>query len=200
MTWVIASLTLLILIVIVLILKLKIRIYYCYQKNNHHLLIDVYLAKLRMFQRKVNLSEHTPKDYSKLVDVLQDMKDEEFVGLKNLLNNAIEQIKEAQKMLRIMMSSIVFHHFSWKTHFGTGDASSTGIVIGGVWMMKGTLLGAVYDLSNFKCEPTLMVTPHFQQKGLYSEVDCMVSIRLGKAIQTAVRLIRNSNVNREAYS
>jgi hypothetical protein len=200
MTWIIASLTLVLLIVIILILKLKIRIYYCYQKNNHHLQINVYLVKLRVFQRKVNLSQHAPKDYSKLVDLFQDMKEEEFVGVKQLLNNAIEQMKEAKRMLLIMMSSIVFHHFTWKTHFGTGDASSTGVATGGVWMIKGTLLGAVYELSNFKCEPKLMVTPHFQQKGFYSEVDCMVSIRLGKAIHTAVRLIRNSNVNREVYS
>jgi hypothetical protein len=98
-----------------------------------------------------------------------------------------------------MIKSISFHELKWITHFGTGDASSTGALAGGLWAIKGTMIGFLFEQTEWRVQPKISVTPHFQQRGLYSEVDCIITIRLGKAIRTARRVMRNLKVKKEVY-
>ncbi|MFS0673088.1 DUF2953 domain-containing protein [Ornithinibacillus sp. 179-J 7C1 HS] len=191
MLWIIIGSLLLILFFILITLKLKIRFYYRYQEEKHFIAVEVFYIRMRILHREMNLSEQSQNGYSNLTEVLQDMDKEDLKDFKERAFNILPQLKNAKKMLTIMMNSIIFHRLNWKTHFGLGDAASTGIAAGGIWMFKGTLLGFFYERSNLLCKPEISVTPHFQQKGLYSEIDCIVSISLGKAIHTSLRIVQN---------
>lgn len=196
MIWMIIFIALAIIIFVLLLLPLKVKIYYCFQKNNHHLLLTIYYARIRVIHRKLELSGDDTEElsFSVLFDFLQDVTEEKMTGIKVIIKTIFQQLKLAKDILTTMLNKITIQELNWKTHIGTGDASTTGLVTGGVWMIKGGLLGVFYELSNFDCKPNLAITPHFQQRGLFSEVDCIVTIRLGKAIYTALYIIRNANI------
>jgi hypothetical protein len=199
MVWLIILCILLLLIVILLLFQLKIRIQYCFQKNNHHIVLHVYYMKIRVFHRKINFNEYAI-DETELMNIIQDFKtkDKKF-NVKDMFRNGMSQLKNARNIMLILIKSISIQKLSWITHFGTGEASSTGTLAGGVWMVKGTLVGLLYEQTEMSCQPKISVIPHFQQKGLYTEVDCIVSIRLGKAIHTGMHLLRNLNM-KEVYT
>ncbi|GGA82224.1 DUF2953 domain-containing protein [Ornithinibacillus halotolerans] len=200
MGWIITIVVLIILFVILLLFHLKIRIQYIFQKNNHHIVIHIYYLKLRILHRKIKLDEQAPDESEFILDLYEKLKDESGrKELKELVEDVISQIKDTANILFILLKSITIHQLIWKTHIGTGDASSTGILSGGVWMIKGTLVGTLNELTHLKSNPQISVIPHFQQRGLYSEVDCIVSIRLGKAIQRALYISRKISMN-EVYS
>ncbi|WP_010099194.1 DUF2953 domain-containing protein [Ornithinibacillus scapharcae] len=194
MAWIIILITLVIILFILLWFRLKIKIHYCFQKNNHHLLISVYYTKLRLLHRKIDLNGDDTEEFSFILEFLQEVTEDKLTGFKDMVKNILGQLKLAKNMVTIMLKKITFQELNWNTHIGTGDASTTGLVTGGVWMIKGGLLGFVSELSNVDCKPNLAITPHFQQKGLFSQVDCIVTIRLGKAIFTTMRVIRIANI------
>lgn len=194
MAWIIILIVFVMVVFILLMLHLKIKIYYCFQKNNHHLMLSVYYTRLRLLHRKIDLNGSDQEEISFLLEFLQDVNEEKITGIKDIFINIIQQFKLAKYIVTTMLNKITLQELNWKTHIGTGDASTTGLVTGGVWMIKGGLLGVVYELSNVDCKPNLAITPHFQQKGVFSEVDCILTIRLGKAIYTVMHIIRNANI------
>ncbi|MBC5638643.1 DUF2953 domain-containing protein [Ornithinibacillus sp. BX22] len=200
MAWIITALVICIIVILLLILNVRIRVYYRYQKTNHFITVDIYYIRLRIIHRKLILNDESQKEKTSILDMLEEMDLEDYKDMKQVVQTVIPSFKEVKKIIKMMMKSIVIHQLSWRTDFGTGDAASTGIMSGGVWMMKGTVVSFFHELSNLSCQPKLSVTPHFQQRGLYSEIDCIVSIRLGKAIHTGLRLLRNSNFNKEIYT
>jgi Protein of unknown function (DUF2953) len=199
MIWVIVIGLLLFLIIFLLLMQLKIRIQYRYQKDNHQATIHLFYMKMRLIHRTIKINEYTI-DESQLIELVQEFKKEDQDdNLLGILKKMTNQINEISKIFMFMLKSISFHEFKWITHFGTGDASSTGALAGGIWALKGTMIGFLIEQTELKVQPKVSVTPHFQQRGLYSEVDCIVTIRLGKAIRTAIRVMRNLKVKEEVY-
>ncbi|WP_042146396.1 DUF2953 domain-containing protein [Paucisalibacillus sp. EB02] len=199
MVWVIMIGILLFLIFILLLLQIKIRIQYRYQKDNHQVKIHVYYMKIRLIHRTIKINEYT-LDESQLIELLHDYsKEDNDDNLIGILKKITNQISEFSKIFMIMIKSISIHELKWITHFGTGSASSTGTLAGGVWALKGTMIGLLFEQTEMKVQPKVSVIPHFQQKGLYSEVDCIVTIRLGNAIRTVMHLMRNINTKEEVY-
>ncbi|WP_026906474.1 DUF2953 domain-containing protein [Paucisalibacillus globulus] len=201
MVWFIAIGILLILSLLLLLFNVKIRLKYCFQKNNHHVTVQVYYMKVRVIHRKININEYTI-DETQLIDYLHDYSnskvDKDF-NLKKIFNKLTKQLRDIVHMLMLFIKSISIHELKWITQFGTGDASSTGTLTGGVWTLKGAMIGFLFQQTEMKVQPKVSVIPHFQQKGIYSEVDCIVTIRLGKAIHIAMQLLRSFAVKEEAY-
>lgn len=162
--------------------------------------VDIYYIRLRIIHRKIVLNDQSQEEKTSILDIIEEIDVKDFKDLKQVIQTIVPSFKETKKIIKMMMKSIVIHQLSWRTDFGTGNATSTGIMSGGVWMMKGTLVSFIHELSNLSCQPKISVTPHFQQRGLYSEIDCIVSIRLGKAIHTGLRILRNINLNKEVYT
>ncbi|MEN2769152.1 DUF2953 domain-containing protein [Ornithinibacillus xuwenensis] len=202
MVWIFVVLFLIIIFIILLLLKIKIKVSYSYQKDSHQIMITVYLIRIKIFQRKIDFNAkrkdtHEQKDF---LDVIKEIRGhDEIADFKQLLKTLKQRLMEAKNAMITVMNNLSIHQLTWKTQFGTGEASSTGVTSGGIWMIKGTLIGMMYEMTNFKCEPQIAVIPYFQQKGLQSQIDCIVSIRLGKAIYTVMQVLRYTNINNEAY-
>lgn len=125
---------------------------------------------------------------------------ESFTDALSQIKKIIKQLIDAKVVVRRFMSKIHIHEFNWITKFGTGDASVTGMLSGGLWAIKGSLIAIIVDHMKIKSKPVINVVPIFQHRYLYSECKCMVSFRVGQAIVAFFRIVRqfkksNSNLN-----
>ncbi|WP_212921290.1 DUF2953 domain-containing protein, partial [Ornithinibacillus bavariensis] len=201
MFWIILGILLLFMFMLILLIHIKIKVHYYFNQEVHEMNVQMYIIRVRVFQRNINLKNHVQDEYSDLMEMLQDEGDGFNLNrLKQMVKNLLQGLKIAKQLLLFILQNITFQQIEWKTHFGTGEASSTGIVSGGIWMVKGTLLGALSEFSNLNCQPNIIIIPYFQQRGFQSKIDCIVTIRLGKAIHTAMYLLRKIFGNKEVYN
>ncbi len=182
-----------VIIIVLFLQRLTISVNYYYQKDSHYLKLTVHLARFRMLEKKINLKQQqTHNQTSHLADLWKGLEqDIELNNFSQLMHTVVEQLKTTKYMVKMACRHLTIKQLVWKTTFGTGEASSAGLVAGGLWMVKGTVLGLLSELATMNCEPKLSVIPYFQQKGYQSEIDCMVSIRLGKAIHTIMQMQRH---------
>jgi hypothetical protein len=77
--------------------------------------------------------------------------------------------------------------FTWKTRFGTGDAVSTALGIGGLWSVK-SLFGALLE-KRYKMlhPPDVQVTPDYDAIAFDTEIRCIFHLTIGQIMWRAVR-------------
>ncbi|WP_258109966.1 DUF2953 domain-containing protein [Alicyclobacillus sp. SP_1] len=73
---------------------------------------------------------------------------------------------------------------------GTGDAASTAVLSGGLWIALGTGVGMLTHVFTFGNMPELEVTPTYQQKVFEVKADSIFSITAGHAIIAVIRFLR----------
>jgi hypothetical protein len=86
---------------------------------------------------------------------------------------------------------VYIEEFEWYTTIGTGDAGSTGIFSGLLWTIKGSLVGLVGQLMNLNQPPKIEVHPSFQMPIVRTNLQCMFSFRMGKAMLAAYQIVKN---------
>ncbi|WP_174614047.1 DUF2953 domain-containing protein [Virgibacillus ihumii] len=112
--------------------------------------------------------------------------------------NLIHIVKAYRDAATILLKRFTFQRFYWKTEFGTGKADGTGLATGGIWASKGFLTGYFANKSTFKSEPSISVIPYFNRKCFRSELECIVSIRVGQAMYALLKVIRKIPFKKEA--
>ncbi|WP_164668357.1 DUF2953 domain-containing protein [Virgibacillus doumboii] len=175
-------------IILLLFSKVKVKSAFFLNQQQQTITINIYFYRLRLIRRCIDLSE-TDEDKS-IREAL------EF--LHQISNNFVQKIKDMNDIFTILFRRIHFHQLNWRTHVGTGEASMAGVASGGIWAIKGMLIGVLAEKSNFDCEPSLTVTPLFNHRQFQSEFDCIVSIRIGQAMYALLKVIRKFPVKKEA--
>lgn len=104
----------------------------------------------------------------------------------------LKRVVGFHRIMRRFLSKIHVHQVYWDTKIGTSEASTTGILCGGIWTLKGSVLGLISSLMQLKTEPELYVTPYFQQKHSQTRVKCMISFRFGQAILAVFLIVRHT--------
>jgi len=117
--------------------------------------------------------------FKKIRTDLQVVKD-----LMHVLNNSKHD-------LRRFFKKTVVHEFVWTSSIGTMDASLTGKLIGAAWSIKGIVQTLVFQFLSVSCRPIFNVTPYFNTTITYTEFRCIISIRVGDAILTAIQILRH---------
>ncbi|MBP1947808.1 DUF2953 domain-containing protein [Virgibacillus litoralis] len=176
-------------IILILFSKIKVNSTVILNQEKQTAFIAVYFYRIRLMNKLIDLSEESYEDKS-IREILK--------LLHSYSNNFLQKIKDLNDVATILLKRIYFQKLNWNTHFGTGDASSAGMVSGGIWGTKGLILGLINAKSNIKCDPVISVVPLFNQKYIESKFDCIVSIRIGQAIYGILKVIRKYPVNKEA--
>ncbi|RYG74926.1 DUF2953 domain-containing protein [Lentibacillus lipolyticus] len=152
------------------------------------LYLAVYLYRLRLLRRSIDLMEHSDQEQS---------FQETLSQLHQLSHNGVQKIRDMHTAATIIFDRILFHQITWNTEAGTGKADTTGMVTGGIWGVKGMVIGLLASKSTFVREPSISVTPFFNQQRIRSVFDCMISIRVGQAIYAFLKIIRKLPAKRE---
>jgi len=91
--------------------------------------------------------------------------------------------------LKFLLRRTRLCRLEWRTLVGLPDAAHTGMVVGGLWSLKGTVLTVLYRLVSKKSTlPEVAVLPHFTGSSFGLLIHCIFTFRLGHIMVTAVKL------------
>ncbi|MCC2250210.1 DUF2953 domain-containing protein [Virgibacillus sp. AGTR] len=177
--WAIFMITVIAIAVIFLFSKLIIHVQGAYCQANTSITIRIYWWKIPIIRRTMMLD-----DFESNTPAIN------FRELPSKLNEALHILRQGHKAISVMLQKMKFKQMKWHTVGGTGDASLTGIVSGGVWTVKGVIIAWLQEHGIFNCHPDIKVVPLFQQKYIQSEIYCIVSIRIAQAISGFLQVMR----------
>ncbi|PTM58632.1 DUF2953 domain-containing protein [Desmospora activa] len=201
MGWLLAAGIAVLFFVVMIVSTVRIRLLYRRQGEDDEMSVHVRMwAGLLRFQYRFPQFRLT----SEGVDVKEKTKAPlsgkkpawfETIGLKTL-----QRVRQDWRILKYRVIGLydVFYRFLrhvtcerliWKSHLGTGDAAETGVITGLAWGVKTSLVGMLGSYIDWLVRPRLDVVPHFQERRLETELDCMIRFRIGHAILAILRLL-----------
>lgn len=188
--WLLLGLGLIILVVFLLFVgllfvKLTVRIQFKYLNQHSQLQLSLYLYNLKLFTRDIPLNQMPDNEWT-------------FSNFRQDIREYIRNLKTTYRQFIGLLSLMELKYFEWRSSGGTGDAFTTGISSGGIWTIKGVCVGFLGNHMNMSCRPIIQVFPDYQKKYLQTKIDCMISIRLGKAIRGIMNVKKESDNHKEA--
>ncbi|MFB4473377.1 DUF2953 domain-containing protein [Oceanobacillus caeni] len=178
----IAGIVLVLLFLIVFLiwfLRIYITIHYSYEGKEQLFHISLSLAKIKLINKDFPLED---------LDKLPITKDSMLEDPK--IDSILKTIRKGLEVVQSILHNTTLHQLNWTTNIGTGEASTTGVMSGVLWSIKGTIMGYFAEKLILMCNPDIQVLPKFQQEFFETNLNCMVSIRIGKAIQGIIKLTR----------
>jgi len=170
--------------------KIHMTIHYTYEQNSHHMEIALFIWRIKCYRKEIDLTEFSKGQ--------MDLAEMDFTSFLEVVKKLYRNLKEGNNLVKQLIAKFRVLHFSWITQGGTGNAVSCGLVSGGLWAIKGMILAFINEKIQLKCKPFIQVEPSFGQRFLYTDFDCMVSIRLGQAIYALIKIIKNNNQTAKA--
>ena len=162
------------LVMIVLRLKIKLQIKGTFDKNKRELKVDFLWRKKHLYAYPLYTCKK-PLTIDTFVDDCIQM-----------LTHIKTETKSDFNFKNMELESL-----SSTTHIGTGNAATTGILTGGVWLVEAAILDVLQQYFVLKEKPEICVQPNFTTAVISVDFCCIGTIRLGKAIGVYVGLKNN---------
>lgn len=90
--------------------------------------------------------------------------------------------------LAFLLKHVAIRRLEWYTALGSGDPALTGVLVGGLWSVKGFILTLLARfLAGFSCQPQIKVMPCFTGAGLDLWVRAVFTTRAGYILLAALR-------------
>jgi len=197
---------LLLLFILIIFTKLTIYINYYHHNDNDDLKLEfrVWFGLIRYKKHipLIKIDDNSPSIVVKSSSPKQQHKekssDQEVYQFKprdflNNFKNAKEIFKHVVSMhviVRKFFKKVSLKKLEWHTLIGVGDAANTGMATGGLWAIKGSIIGLVSHYLRLREMPNLSVTPHFQQAIIQTSISCIIQFRIGNAILAGMKMIK----------
>jgi hypothetical protein len=202
---VIALAVLLFLMMIVLITKLTIYFRLYHGQDNDYLKLEfrAWFGLIR-YKREIpliKLDENSPtivmkqeqqmghKEKSKKKETKQYSAEDLFNSFKDT-KEILTHVIGLHKIIRSFLKKITIKEFEWFTVAGTGDAAYTGMLIGALWAIKGSIVGLISHHMKLKVMPNITITPNFQRAYSQTTLRCMIHFRIGHAMLAGIKLVK----------
>ncbi|EIJ79272.1 hypothetical protein PB1_16984 [Bacillus methanolicus PB1] len=206
MKWlVIALAVLLLLLIIVFVTKLTIYVNYDHVQDNDHLKLE-FRAWLGLIRYKlkiplIKIDENSPtvvlKEEKQMGNEKKPSKEEAKQYSAEDLLNSLKDTKEIlthviglHKIIRKFLKKVTIKQFEWFSVAGIGDAAYTGILIGALWAVKGSIVGIISHNMKLKVIPKIIITPNFQRAISKTTLRCMFQFRIGHAMLAGIKLVK----------
>lgn len=188
MVWIILGVVLV--LSITLLSRMYIECHYIYQSKRKVLHMKLSLYHIRLFKKEINLSDKQPTNN------FDDLNVDNFMGK---IEGLIQVLQSFRSVVNLLLSKINIHCLHWTTHVGAGDAATTGMAAGALWGVKGGITGFVTEKGRLYGKPDVRIIPHYEQCCLHSQIDCIVSIRVGQAIHAFLTLVKSLTNKKKVY-
>ncbi|MFD3445304.1 DUF2953 domain-containing protein [Microbacteriaceae bacterium 4G12] len=189
MNWSIIILIIILLCFLIFITKISLKLSVFYTLDEKHAVLQIrvwffrYTIDLLSFKKK-GAKEQQNKTTS------QKMDESTFLQGFEKLSDFIKTIEDIHTMSKAFLHKVKVRELKWTSHFGTGDAASTGMIAGLIWTIKGMLVGLVSNYMKVTKRPELNVNPIFQGEAIVTHLECLVSFRVGQALVLTIALLR----------
>ncbi|QHE53263.1 DUF2953 domain-containing protein [Pontibacillus sp. HMF3514] len=204
MWWIALLLFLFVNMIVVIFTRLFFTISYIHKSDGDFLSIELRFWRWVRLKKEIPMvtvdkEEMTVKTKQK-EEYGQDKKEEEEKDyspedIKTQLESVkdfLDRVVGFHRILRRFLSKVHVHTLLWDTQVGTSEASTTGMLCGGIWTLKGSIVAFISSYMQLNTAPELYVTPYFQQKHSQTRIKCMISFRFGQAILAVFLIVRHT--------
>ncbi|AGB40588.1 Protein of unknown function (DUF2953) [Halobacteroides halobius DSM 5150] len=192
-------LALVVLFIVLYLIPVKVVIDFKRQKDKDH--FEIKVSSL-FFNHKLQLSYIDLKSLfypyfiikGNLIGLLEkdilieeELNEEELRKVINHLRKMEEIIKQVEPL-----SFFTNHcsYLSWQTSFGLTNPAFTGMLSGGLWALKGAIIGFFRNFLRFSTAPLIEVNPNFNNvESLRVEFKGIFKFRLGNIILMGSRIV-----------
>lgn len=206
MKWLIIGLIIIFILLVTLVLtKLTVILDYYHGNDNDHLKLEFKIwfgiIKYKKEIPLIKIDDNSPtlvvKGKTKLgKDEKTLNEDEKQIDKKDIfhtLNDAKELLQHVVKfhhIARNFLRKVNVKRVEWHTVIGVGDAAYTAVATGGIWAIKGSIIGIISHYMKLKEMPRMTVTPYFQYRVTQTRFRCMIHFRIGQAMLAGLKLIK----------
>lgn len=176
--------SLFLLVLILALIKLSINITFHHSKEQSIVHIQVLIYKWKIYKKELKLDQYQSEQIN-------------YLNFREEILRFIRSIPIFYRNVTHLLSLIELTRFEWKTKGGTGDAVTTGISTGAVWAIKGIIIGFLREHMKKVDDLIIDVTPYYQKSFIQTDIRCMISIRLGKAIYGILQLSKLTDKQKE---
>ncbi|OEH91818.1 DUF2953 domain-containing protein [Bacillus solimangrovi] len=205
MWWAWTALIICILIIIFLCTKITITLYLLHAQDDDFIRITVKALKVISYTNEIPLMKADNNSPSLIIEKERKVgneaettdETERKITLEDIkmeiekIRDFLQRITNLHTIIKRFFSRVSIIKFEWNSAFGSGDAASTGFFLGGLWSLKGFIVGCLGEFTKLEVKPILQITPHFQENFSRTELTCIISFRVWHAIGAAIRIMKN---------
>jgi len=204
MWWIALLLFLVINIIIVIFTRLFFTLSYIHKSDGDFLSVELRFWRWVRIKREIpmvavdkeemSIKTKEKREYGqdRTKEEEKDYSPEDIKAQLESAKDFLDRVVGFHRILRRFLSKVRIHVFMWDTQVGTSDASTTGLLCGGIWTLKGSIIAVISSYMQLRTHPELYVTPYFQQKHSQTRVKCMISFRFGQAILAVFLIVRHT--------
>lgn len=111
-----------------------------------------------------------------------------------MFETGLERLIRFHATLKYVTAQTRIKKLEWVSEFGLSSASSTGMLTGLAWSVKGIVLSAISSYSRLETTPRISVRPNFQKPLFHTLVDCIFSIRIGHLMLGGLKTVLGSRL------
>lgn len=114
----------------------------------------------------------------------------------------VNSLKEQfEPMIDFLLNHIEVRSFSWQTTVGAGDSALTALLIGGLWGVKGSVLGVLQSRTKVKDKNVVIaVFPSFKQRKFQTYLQCIFSLKIVHIIYAQFIMLREKRRQRKGVT
>lgn len=157
---------------------------------------EIPMIKLMSSQVKVKQQKETslnPEDSKSERTITKDKLEWFQYQWKIFLSHIHDFYPTLQKFLK----HIRCKELTWHTSMGIGDAAATGTITGLIWSIKSIILATMTNYITLQTFPRLSVQPVWNQTVIHTKFRCILTLTLGHAIVTGIRILLKLRKGRE---
>ncbi|MBD7935556.1 MULTISPECIES: DUF2953 domain-containing protein [Cytobacillus] len=182
--------------------KLSITVHFYYYDKQSHLSIKLKFWKWLKYTIDIPLMEVDPQNAEiklkeeKTASGGETKEDSKNITAEDLLNSfkdmdeLLKHVVSFYHIIRHFMSKVIVRQLRWHTVIGVGNAALTGVLTGGFWSVKGSIIGVLSHYMKLKTRPDIAISPQFQFAVAQTSFICMIQFRIGHAMLAGFKLIK----------
>ena len=116
---------------------------------------------------------------------------DEMIEAFRKIKDHLRHIVGFHRIVRSFLKHISVQKFEWRSNLGVSDASYTGFVTGVAWTIKGSIVGLIGNYMKLHQKPIIMINPHFQTFVSQTDLQCMISFRVGYAMKAGLLIVKH---------
>ncbi|WP_066639995.1 DUF2953 domain-containing protein [Desulfolucanica intricata] len=195
-------LVMLFILLIVSLSSIRFRLRYLREKNNDRIKIEISVFKGKLKYRldipKINVKTKEPSieleaelEGVKKPPISDKHKNYLFIKLYKEFVYWYPIMKDFIPVINFLLKKVIPRKVKWKTEIGLFDAAQTGVSVGILWAMKSALLSNAYRyMARAPNPPNIQIVPHFNQKILTINIDCIFDVKIGYIMITGLKCLK----------
>ncbi len=106
----------------------------------------------------------------------------------HIIQKVVDTTRDVIPHVLNVVRAFRLHHFKWVSELGVKAANQTAVLVGTAYSLKSMGCHWMVVLMQSDYNPEFEVRPNYQKPSLQSELECILSIRIGQIMRNALSI------------